>query len=78
MKQKFVSFSFISITYFCKIRVCNLFLETQDIYNGCLMHLFIHREYVHSVVVCQKYLTRLGELIIFKPWREKYHFCKPS
>ena len=30
----------------------------------------LHREYVHSVVMYQKYLTRLGELIIFEPWRE--------
>ena len=39
---------------------------------------FIHREYVHSVAVCQKYLTRLGELIIFEPWRENYQFSQPS
>ena len=31
-----------------------------------------YREYVHvySVAVYQKYLTRLGELIIFEPWHE--------
>ena len=40
--------------------------------------LFINREYVHSVAVYQKYLTRLGELIIFEPWRENYHFSQPS
>ena len=34
----------------------------------------IYREYVYSVAVYQKYLTRLGELIIFEPWRENYHF----
>ena len=28
------------------------------------------REYVYSVAVYQKYLTRLGELIIFEPWRK--------
>ena len=38
----------------------------------------IKREYVHSVVVYQKYLTRLRELIIFEPWRENYHFFQPS
>ena len=37
-----------------------------------------HREYVYSVAVYQKYLTRLGELIIFEPWRENYHFSQPS
>ena len=26
----------------------------------------------------QKYLTRLGELIIFEPWLENYHFSQPS
>ena len=35
-------------------------------------------EYVYSVVVYQKYLTRLGELIIFEHLRENYHFPKPS
>ena len=34
----------------------------------------VNREYVHSVAVYQKYLTRLGELILFQPWRENYHF----
>ena len=37
-----------------------------------------YREYVYSVAVYQKYLTRLGELIIFEPWRENYHFSQPS
>ena len=37
-----------------------------------------NREYVYSVVVYQKYLTRLRELIIFEPWRENYHFSQPS
>ena len=37
-----------------------------------------YREYVYSVAVYQKYLTRLRELIIFEPWREKYHFSQPS
>ena len=31
----------------------------------------LYREYVYSAVVYQKYLTRLRELIIFEPWREK-------
>ena len=37
-----------------------------------------NREYIDSVVVYEKYVTRLGELIIFKPWRENYHFSQPS
>ena len=36
-----------------------------------------NREYVYSVAVYQKYLTRFGELIIFELWRENYHFAKP-
>ena len=28
----------------------------------------VNREYIHSFAVYQKYLTRLGELIIFEPW----------
>ena len=38
----------------------------------------VNREYVYSVPVYQKYLTGLGELIIFEPWRENYHFSQPS
>ena len=38
----------------------------------------INREYVYSVALYQKYLTWLGELIIFEPWRENYHFSQPS
>ena len=38
----------------------------------------VYREYIYSVVVYQKYLTRLGELIIFSPLRENYHFSQPS
>ena len=37
-----------------------------------------YREYIYSVAVYQKYLTRLGESIIFEPWRENYHFSQPS
>ena len=37
-----------------------------------------YREYLYSVVVYQQYLTRLGELIIFEPWRENYLFSQPS
>ena len=38
----------------------------------------IYSEYVYSVDVYQKYLTRFGELIIFEPWRENYHFSPPG
>ena len=37
-----------------------------------------YREYVYSVAVYQKYLTRLGELIIFEPSREKLSFLPTS
>ena len=37
-----------------------------------------YREYVHSVTANKKYLTRLGELIIFEPWLENYPFSQPS
>ena len=35
-------------------------------------------EYVYSIAVYQKYLMRLGELIIFEPLRENYYFSQPS
>ena len=38
----------------------------------------LYRKYVYSFAVYQKYLTSLGELIIFEPWRENYHFSQPS
>ena len=37
----------------------------------------MNRIYVHSVVLYQKYLTRLGEMIIFSPRLENYQFFKP-
>ena len=42
------------------------------------IHNYVNREYVYSVAVYQKYITRLKELIIFEPWRENYHFSQPS
>ena len=36
-----------------------------------------NREYVYSVAVYQKYLTSLGESIIFEPLQENYHFSRP-
>ena len=33
-------------------------------------------EYVHSVVVCQKCLTRLEEMMIFSPRFENYQFSQ--
>ena len=47
------------------------FIPTRQSHN-------MNREYLHSVVVCEKYLTRLGELIIFEPWREKLSFLPTS
>ena len=49
----------------------------SQICNKILVY-FVYREYAHSVAVYQKYLTRLGELIMFEPWRENYHFSQPS
>ena len=37
-----------------------------------------YREYVYSVALYKKYLTRFGELIIFEPWRQNYHLSQPS
>ena len=33
-------------------------------------------EYIHSVVVYEKYLTRLGEILIFSPRLENYQFSQ--
>ena len=38
----------------------------------------LNREYVYSVAVYQKYLTRLRELITFEHGRENYYFSQPS
>ena len=55
--------------------------------NSCLSVLVIIKlnksdveryiEYVHGAVVYQKYLTRLGEMIIFSPRLENYQFSQP-
>ena len=34
-------------------------------------------EYVHGAVIYQKYLTRLGEMIIFSPRLENDQFSQP-
>ena len=71
----------------CKIQVAGilpyqseyfLHAKTMELLFFLVLHLLINREYVYSVVVYQKYLTRLRELIIFEPWRENYHFSQPS
>ena len=38
----------------------------------------IYRDNIHNIAVYQKYLMIMGELIIFEPWRENYHFSQPS
>ena len=56
-----------------------LFLSSKKrdkIFYKLTIHFY--REYVYSVAVYQKYRMRLGELIIFEPWRENYHFSQPS
>ena len=55
---------------------------SNKMFSSCVMEKLIngwrYREYVYSVTVYQKYLTRLRELIIFEPWRENYQFSQPS
>ena len=53
---------------------CYLALCTSKFYYKNILY----REYVYSFAVYQKCLTRLGELIIFEPWRENYYFPEPS
>ena len=48
----------------------------MDLIQGLIPGLCLYREHIHSVAVYQKYLTRLGELIIFEPWRENYPFSQ--
>ena len=64
------------------------FLTHRKLENSGYQHLLLsmyepvlfgrNRDYVYSVAVYQKYLTRLEELIIFDPWRENYHFSQQS
>ena len=37
----------------------------------------INREYVHSVAVYKRYLTRFGEMITFLPRLQNYQFSQP-
>ena len=50
---------------------------STDVFGPLCQSMEIWRIYIFIVAVHQKYLTRLGELIIFEPWRENYHFSKP-
>ena len=55
--------------------------KTDDFWgksSAQLESITMRREYIYDDAVYQKYLTRLGELIIFEPWRENYHFSQPS
>ena len=53
--------------------------EIQNEFHGSkILREDVHKEYVHSVAVNQKYLTRLGEMTIFEPLRENYHFSQPG
>ena len=64
-----------------------LLLNFHILLNSCLAGLEIIKlktsdverliEYVYSVAVYQKYLTRLGEMIIFSPKLENYQFSQP-
>ena len=54
------------------------FLPWNNVYMNNALAQGVYREYVYGVAVYQKYLTRLGELIIFEPWRENYYFSQPS
>ena len=54
------------------------FLEFVGCLQSSVEAQFTYREYVYSVAVYQKYRTRLGELIVFKPGLENYHFSQPS
>ena len=78
----------------CNIGMLSDALRALQMLIGCVLHPINHgiqfehvtrmelfyREYtcIYSVAVYQKYLTRLGELIIFEPWRENYHFSQPG
>ena len=65
--------------YICRNEPCQSLSEKNCInIISSLQAKGLHREYVYSAVVYQKYLTRLRELIIFEPWRENYHFSQPS
>ena len=56
-------------------------LDIFDIQQYYVQHSFerdVYIKNIYSVATYQTYLMRLGELIIFEPWREKYNFFQPS
>ena len=54
------------------LRVSFMLYDTVNV-----IHDVITTEYVYSVAVYQKYLTWLGEMIIFSPRLENYQFFQP-
>ena len=74
MREKRQLLPLIAIDYFIgpeKVATLFLSLISLALYRS-------YREYIYSVAVYQKYLTGLGELIIFEHWGENYHFSQTS
>ena len=43
-----------------------------------MIHVYIENTYIVLPYIKNIDLTKLGELIIFEPWRENYDFSQPS
>ena len=80
----------VNVTFYDAVNIIHYVITTANSFpllNSCLSVLEIIKfnksdverliEYVHSVTVYQKYLTRLGEMIIFSPRLENYQFSQP-
>ena len=73
----------VNITFYDAVNMIHDVIRTANQFPYTARFMFVgvrnkNREYVYSVAVYQKYLTRLGELRIFEPLRENYHFSQRS
>ena len=72
----------VNVTFYDAVNMIHDVIGTDNSFTYTAKFIFVgvrkdRIEYVHSVVVYQKYLTRLGEMIIFSPRLENYQFSQP-
>ena len=65
------------VTLYDTVNMIHDVITTAKPFPYTVKFMFVGLKYVHRVAVYQKYLTRLGEMIIFSPSLENYQFSQP-
>ena len=78
----FFFFLRVNVTFFDAVNMIHDVITTANPFPYTAKFMFVGVrnspiEYVHSVVIYQRFLTRLGEMIIFSPRLENYQFSQP-